>query len=170
MKIVLSGLYFVKVVAPVGNDGGIGTEGQQTNNDANRVAAQGVGDADDDLNRVPAEPTIYTEAKLRNIDPRLQQFTAADERLLSVYGDTCHQNDGSHQHGVIDASEDLAWQQRHKIVIADRHRLYWLPSGRWSNLFLEIYTTLLADVREGRCNSEKMLIFPPCILRRNATA
>jgi hypothetical protein len=76
----------------------------------------------------------------------------------------------THLYGDIGSSVDIAWQQRYKIVIADRHRLYWLPTGRCSNTFLEIYTTLLSDVREGRCNSEKMLIFPPYILRRNSTA
>jgi hypothetical protein len=108
------------------------------------------------------------EAQLRAIDPKLQQFTDADRRILGLYGDSCHQNDGTHMDGGIGHGADLKWQHRYRRVIANRHQLYWLPSGRWAKRFLQILTELLTDVRERCCNSEKLLIFAPCILRKTA--
>ena len=47
----------------------------------------------------PANPSILTESQLRETDPQLQPFTAANVRLHSIFDDTCHQNDGTHMHG-----------------------------------------------------------------------
>ena len=85
---------------------------------------------------------------------------------MSIYHDTVHHNDGTHLHGPISEEEDQLWQERYMRIIASRHKLYWLPNGRWARRFLTTFTALLLDVREGRCNSEKMLLYAPCILRK----
>ena len=41
-------------------------------------------------------PRQCTEAELLAEDLQLQRLTDADRRLISVYGDTIHQNDGTH--------------------------------------------------------------------------
>ena len=57
----------------------------------------------------PASPTQWTEAQLRQQDSKPQSFTAADWRLMSIYHDTVHHNDGSHLHGPISEGEDQLW-------------------------------------------------------------
>ena len=57
----------------------------------------------------PIEPVLYrviTEEELRVIDPLLHEFTAANQKLISVYSETVHTNDGSHLCGGIDPAED----------------------------------------------------------------
>jgi hypothetical protein len=51
-------------------------------------------------------PRHCTDAELRAEDPWLQRLTDADRRLCSVYGNTIHQNDGTHLDGGIGATED----------------------------------------------------------------
>jgi hypothetical protein len=53
-------------------------------------------------------------------DPKLQPLTPADHRLMEVYGDTIHLNDGTHLDGGIGVAEDLIWQRRWlKVVSVD---------------------------------------------------
>jgi hypothetical protein len=54
-------------------------------------------------------PHHCNDAELRAEDPCLQRLTDADHRLCSVYGDTIHQNDGTHIDGGIGAAEDSKW-------------------------------------------------------------
>ena len=114
----------------------------------------------------PVDCQWFTEAELRERDPRLQEWTAADEKLLGVYGDTIHHNDGSHLTGNIEGYNDAKWQRLYLRVISGKLPLYDLPNGRWAKVFLTIQTQLLKDARERRCNSEKPLIFAACILRK----
>ena len=54
---------------------------------------------------LPIEPVLHcvmTEEELMVIYPLLHEFTEADQKLISVYGNTMHTNDGSHLHGGID--------------------------------------------------------------------
>ena len=44
-------------------------------------------------------PRIWNAENINQADPLLQTITPADERLITVYGDTIHQNDGSHLDG-----------------------------------------------------------------------
>ena len=125
---------------------------------------------DDEPIMPPALHRVFTEAELRALDPLLQQFTEADRKLISVYGDTVHANDGSHLHGEVDPAEDLKMQRLHHRVASCKLSLYSLPSGRWANRFLDLQTKLFKDAREGRCNSELPLIFAPCILRKRKNA
>ena len=61
----------------------------------------------------PALHRIWTEDELRELDPLLHQFTDANQKLQSMYGDTVHANDGSHLHGGIYRDEYLKIQQLH---------------------------------------------------------
>jgi hypothetical protein len=63
-------------------------------------------------------PRHCTDAELRAEDPRLQRLTEADRRLCSVYGNTIHQNDGTHLVGGIGAAEATKWQRQHIRVAA----------------------------------------------------
>ena len=108
--------------------------------------------------------------ELRASDPLLHELTAADRKLISVYGDTLHRNDGSHLHGGIDPVEDRKMQQLHHRVASVKQLLYDLPSGRWANRFLDLQTQLWKDVRERKCDLEKALLLAPCILRKTKVA
>jgi len=98
-------------------------------------------------------PRHCTDAELRAEDPRLQRLTDADRRLCSVYGDTIHQNDGTHLDGGIGVAEDAKWQRLHLRVAACNLPLYDLPNGRWATQFLETLTNLWVGVVERRWNS-----------------
>ena len=84
--------------------------------------------------------------------------------MISTFGDTLHDNGGTHLNGGI--ADDKFWQGLHQRVVASALPLYTPPGGPIETEFLLLYTQLLADVRERRCNSEKALIFAPCILRK----
>jgi hypothetical protein len=59
-------------------------------------------------------PKELSEEEIMAEDPLVQQLTAADRKLISLYGDTIHQNDGCHLHGGID----------HDISI--QHQVWWV--------------------------------------------
>jgi len=111
-------------------------------------------------------PRHCTDAELRAEDPRLQRLTDAGRRLWSVYGDTIHQNDGTHLDGGIGVAEDAKWQRLHLRVAACNLPLYDLPNGCWATRFLETLTNLWIGVVEHRWNSERPLVFQACILWR----
>ena len=109
-------------------------------------------------------PRHCTDAELRAEDPRLQRLTDADHRLCSVYGNTIHQNDGTHLDDGIGIAEDTKWQWLHLRVAACNLPLYNLPNGRWATRFLKTLTNLWVGVIERRWNSERPLVFTACIL------
>ncbi len=49
-------------------------------------------------------------------DSKLQQLTPADERLMDVYGDTIHLNDGTHLDGGV--ANDKIWQRRWREIVS----------------------------------------------------
>jgi len=86
---------------------------------------------------------------------------------MSVFGDTLHQNDGCHLDGGIGALADRKWQRLHRRIASCNLPLYDLPAGKdYAQEFLKIQAQLWTDVRVRHCNSEKALLFAPCILRR----
>ena len=103
-------------------------------------------------------PRHCTDAELRAEDPRLQRLTDANRRLCSVYGNTIHQNDGTHLDDGIGFAEDAKWQRLHLRVSACILPLYDLPNGRWALWFLEMLTDLWVGVVECRWNSERPLV------------
>ena len=111
-------------------------------------------------------PRQCTEAELLAEDPQLQCLTDADRRLCSIYGDTIHQNDGTHLDGGIGVAIDAKWQRFHLRIAACNLQLYDLPNGRWAHRFLETLTHLWNGVVERRWNSERPLVFLACILQR----
>jgi hypothetical protein len=111
-------------------------------------------------------PRHCTDAELRAEDPRLQRLTHTDRRLCSVYGDTIHQNDGTHLDDGIGVTEDAKWQRLHLRVAACNLPLYDLPNGRCAHQYLETLMDLWVGVVERRRNSERTLVFQACILRR----
>jgi hypothetical protein len=115
-------------------------------------------------------PRHCTDApELRVEDPQLQRLTDADRRLCSIYGDTIHQNDGTHLDGGIGVAEDTKWQRLHLRVAVCNLPLYVydLPNGRWAARFLETLTNLWVGVVERHWNSERLLVFQQaCILWR----
>jgi len=61
-----------------------------------------------------ATPRILTESQLFENDSKLQPFTAADVRLHSIFGDTCHQNAGTHMHSRVCPEKDKKVQRLHR--------------------------------------------------------
>mgnify|MGYP006186617991 CR=1 FL=1 len=93
-----------------------------------------------------------------------QQSTISDLKLMAVYGDTTHRNDGRHLHGGV--PEDEVWQRRYDQVVANPHKLYLPPQGKVGKAVVSTYAKELRGVRERRWNSERPLCFLACILRR----
>ncbi len=72
---------------------------------------------------------LCTEAELCMEDSQLQLLTDADSWLCSVYGDTIHQNDGTHLDSGIGVAEDAKWQRLYLWIAACHLLLYHLPNG-----------------------------------------
>ena len=111
-------------------------------------------------------PRHCTDAELRAEHPQLQWLTDANHWLCSVYGDTIHQNDGTHLDGRIGIAEDAKWQRFHLRVAACNLPLYDLPNGRWAHRFLETLTDLWVEVVERCWKSDRPLVFQACVLQR----
>jgi hypothetical protein len=75
-------------------------------------------------------PHLCTEAELRAEDPQLQLLTDANSWLCSVYGDTIHQNDGTHLDSGIGVAEDAKWQWLYLWAATCHLLLYDLPNGQ----------------------------------------
>jgi hypothetical protein len=86
------------------------------------------------------------------LDLTTQQSTECDEKLLAVYGDTTHQNDGRHLQGGV--ADNTVWQARFDRVVAYPHKLYFPPQGQVSKLVVATYSRELKGIRERRWNSE----------------
>ena len=93
-------------------------------------------------------PLRLTAAEIVQTDPNLQDITPADQKLIDIYGDTIHQNDGRHLDGGIGVSEDRKWQRLHIRVASCTLALYDLPNGRWATRFLDILTKLWRATHE----------------------
>ena len=111
------------------------------------------------------EITAIYEREARK-DPKLQPESWADRKLISVYGDTIHQNDGTHLHGLLDAAEDMLYQDLYKRVASVSVSMYEVYRNGVGAKFLNMLATEWEKARVGRMNSERPLIFPACILVR----
>ena len=118
---------------------------------------------------VPAEeragrPESNLEDPEKMLDLANQQSTECDDKLISVYGDTTHRNDGRHLHGGV--PDDTVWQRRYDRVVSLPHKLYFPPQGQVGKQVVATYAQELRGVRERKWNSERPLIFLACVLRR----
>ncbi len=104
--------------------------------------------------------------QLAQKDYELQSPSWADRKLISVYGDTIHQNDGTHLHGQLSAVDDRYYQQLHARVVKNPSGFYEVYRNGTGARFLNVLTTEFKNVREGKMNAERALIFPACILTR----
>ena len=95
-----------------------------------------------------------------------QVLCDADHKLIRVYGDTIHRNDGRHLTGGI--ADDSTWQDRFDAVTASPHPLYLPPQGRIGDAVVAAYAAKLRGIRDQSWNSERPLTFLTCILRRRA--
>jgi hypothetical protein len=111
-------------------------------------------------------PSTFMEAELHEADMRLQRLTAADWRLLGIFCNTIHLNNGTHLDGGIGATEDAKWQWLYNRITACSLPLYDLPNGRWAHRFLMTLTNLWVGVIQRRWNSEQPLVFQAVTLRR----
>ncbi|EJK55331.1 hypothetical protein THAOC_24945, partial [Thalassiosira oceanica] len=114
------------------------------------------------LNQVKLQS--YTREQIETNDPKLQEWTPADERLRETYGDTIHHNDGAHLTGTVDPEDDATWQELYRQTITGSLPLYDLPNGKEENRYLDILAQIVEDVAAGKCNSEKLLCFPAFML------
>ena len=55
-------------------------------------------------------PQRWSAEELQNGDRAMQDITPADVKLIEVYGDSIHQNDGTHLDGGIGEAKDQKWQ------------------------------------------------------------
>ena len=95
-----------------------------------------------------------------------QTLTPADAKLIGVFGDTIHRNDGRHLHGGIGAELDRLWQGRYDAVVANAHRLYSPPNGAIGKDVISQFAKELKAVRKRECNSERPLCFLAVVLAR----
>ncbi len=72
----------------------------------------------------------------RNCDQDSMDLTTADQELISIYGDTIHQNDGLHLHGKVDSDEEWEWQQVFKLLCTYNHLMYKPPWGAAQKQFV----------------------------------
>jgi hypothetical protein len=91
-------------------------------------------------------------------------LTEADKKLMEVYGDTVHLNDGRHLHGGIDAATDEQHIKWFDLVVAHPHKLYFPPRCKVGKKFVSMLAGLLWGVIDRRWNSEYPFIFAACIL------
>ena len=95
-------------------------------------------------------PRTFMEDELLGADPCLQQLTGADRRLLGIFGDIVHLNNGTHLDGGIGVDEDKKWQRLHNCVASCPLPLYNLPNGQWAQRFLTTLTGLWVGVIQRR--------------------
>jgi hypothetical protein len=100
-------------------------------------------------------------------DPRIQPLSRADELLLSVYGDTIHQNDGTHLNGGV--RNDRIWQRRWLKVVSGDLKLWTPPRKHFEGKkFVNMFANELEGVRTRMWNSERAMLFAPVILNRKS--
>ncbi len=95
-------------------------------------------------------PHTFTEEEFHKVDRRLQWLTTVDQRLLGIFGNTIHLNDGTHLNGEIGAAEDAKWQQLYNHVATCSLPLYNVPNGRWAHRFIMTLTNLWVGVIQRR--------------------
>ena len=109
-------------------------------------------------------PCTFTEEELLGADPRLQQLTGANRRLLGIFGNTIHLNDGTHLNGGIGVDKDKRCQRLHNRIASCSLPLHDLLNSRWAQCFLTTLTNLWVGVIQRCWISERPLVFQAVIL------
>jgi hypothetical protein len=122
-------------------------------------------DKDDGVFNFPVFNVINAEGEQ---DLCEQEEFEADKRLIEVYGDTVHHNDGRHLHGGVE--DDAEMCELGDRVFIFPHPMYSHPQGKVGKRLLQMYVTELKGVRARKWNSERALIFPAVILRKEPLA
>eukprot|EP00957_Ditylum_brightwellii_P204671 15340358-Ditylum_brightwellii.AAC.1 len=117
-------------------------------------------DAGEGTSSVQPAESIFTD------DPLLldNQLMAADRLLISVYGDTIHDNDGSHMSGRI--VDNKLWQQYWTDLTALPIQYYDVLSGSVGRRFLFMLVEILDGVVERKWNVERFIVFTAVILQQ----
>ena len=89
----------------------------------------------------------------------------ADRKLLEVYGDYIHQNDGTHLDGGI--KDDAVWQEYWRRLVTLPPQRYDVPSGPIGRRFVRLLTKELEGIKSRKWNSEKFLVYQMVILQRS---
>jgi hypothetical protein len=111
---------------------------------------------------VPWDPLVLERDPDSNQDLLGQVEHEADRRLIDVYGDTVHQNDGRHLHGGVEGDETM--QMLYDKVVSYPQPLYSPPNGKIGQRFLRLFAKALRMVQERKSNSERALLLPCVIL------
>ena len=114
---------------------------------------------------VAEEPKDWSADPESVEDLKKQVETEPDRRLLSVYGDTVHRNDGRHLRGGVDAATNERHIQWFDRVVAHNHPLWRPPKNAVGKEFINILSGLWEGVIQRRWNAEFPMIFCACILR-----
>ena len=138
-------------------EGGGTAAAEEENNDGDG----GVGDAGD-----PDPPEDIAWADVREADPQIHAYSACDDKLFEVYGDTIHRNTGDHMPGGVDAVVDAFWRRKYREVTSSNLSLVDLPSGKPTERFILLATEEFKGVRERKWNSERVICFFAVILRK----
>ena len=102
-----------------------------------------VGKVEEPVGKYPmalVRPPVYMEEELHTADPKLQEFVAADWKLINFFGDTIHQNDGTHLHVRVSVAMGTSWQRWWEKVLVGPHNLYHLSCGNDAHQFLALLT------------------------------
>ncbi len=91
--------------------------------------------------------------------------SAADLKLMDVYGDYIHQNDGSHLDGGI--VDDAVWQARWAKLIVLPAQRYNAPGGPVGRRFVRMLAEEMSGIRSRKWNSERFIVFQMVILQRS---
>jgi hypothetical protein len=125
--------------------------------------------ARDTVPPTPFAPPTYLEEEVQDVTPvgNLPGATIlpVDLKLMKVYGDYIHQNDGLHLDGGV--KEDGAWQEQWRQLIVLPSQRYNAPSGAMGRRFVHILTAELEGICLCKWNSERFMVFQMVVLQRS---
>ena len=92
-------------------------------------------------------------------------ITAVDRKLMEVYGDYVHQNDGAHLDGGV--MDDDVWQKRWKSLASLPRIHYHIPSGKVGRRYVTMLSTELEGIVSRKWNSERFIVFQMVVLQKS---
>jgi len=84
----------------------------------------------------------------RIADLARQETSLADDKLIAVYGDTVHRNDGRDLHGGVEG--DGAMQMLYDKIADHPHPMWSPPTGKVGDRFILLYAKELSQVRSRK--------------------